>query len=270
MLFVTILSYCVLQLISCVKYTAITSKLDEIVFLYPGEARSERDLRNCSLNDVCGVVHKRFWKAPTVERLCRCNDKDKEDCPWNWNDDYTDPYTMYLDSRSQLKFCNQISSLNKCSSRKKALEVTDDTQVIATAHCYCPPYNYWSLGRHLSEHHHNGSVFTYDTYRCKPLDKCSEHQFCGFIRADTFSTYFRCSCPRGDLCLHSPNKKKAVPLNASELFFYGPAHRGYCLPFNTTSAMEFWSQLRTRHNTTLFRYFSFLRYYDESAHCKEI
>uniref|UniRef100_A0A8D8R3T2 Uncharacterized protein n=2 Tax=Cacopsylla melanoneura TaxID=428564 RepID=A0A8D8R3T2_9HEMI len=236
---VLFLTCSVIPWISGVKYTPITSKLDGIVFLYPGEARSERDLRNCSMNDVCGVVHKRFWLSPTVERLCRCDDKDKEDCPWNWNEDYTDPYTMYLDSRSQLKFCNKISEVKKCTEREKALEVSDKTQLIATAQCYCPPYNYWALGRHESEVHHNGSMFTNDAYRCKPLPKCTEHQFCGFIRADIFSTYFRCSCPRGDLCLHSTNKKKAEPLNAAELFFYGPALRGYCMPFNTTSALEY-------------------------------
>lgn len=63
------------------------------------QAVSERDLQLCGEHEVCSIVHKRFFYPKSVERFCRCADKE---CPLSWVD-APDNYTMYANNRAQMK-----------------------------------------------------------------------------------------------------------------------------------------------------------------------
>lgn len=58
------------------------------------------------------------------------------------------------------------------------------------------------------------------------LTKCGWDEFCGHVVAETYSTYYRCSCPAGAFCVHQDN----TPRNASELLYRGPTFRAHCFP----------------------------------------
>nr|CAD7439950.1 unnamed protein product [Timema bartmani] len=137
--------------LSTASFATTTNNEDDVDFLYPGEARSERGLPECSEHGICSTLHRRFWLPLLVERLCRC--PSRTECPWRWNN--TDHHTMSLDNRSQLKFCENVSSLLPCTPNQAAmvkLKTTDNnpTDYINstmytsyTVACYCPPRHYW-------------------------------------------------------------------------------------------------------------------------------
>lgn len=60
---------------------------------------------------------------------------------------------------------------------------------------------------------------------------CDSYDFCGFVRADIFSIYYRCSCPESNLCITKDKKKEIV----QELMYMGMAFRAYCDPWNISS-----------------------------------
>nr|CAD7454109.1 unnamed protein product [Timema tahoe] len=195
--------------LSTASFATTTNNEDDVDFLYPGEARSERGLPECSEHGICSTLHRRFWLPLLVERLCRC--PSRTECPWRWNN--TDHHTMSLDNRSQLKFCENVSSLLPCTPNQAAmvkLKTTDNN-----------PTDYI-----------NSTMYTSYTLR-----KCSSTQFCGNTRADHYSTYYRCSCPFGHMCLIKDQTKYQV----KELLFQGSAYKATCIPDSDTEL---------RHSTT--------------------
>nr|CAD7574604.1 unnamed protein product [Timema californicum] len=247
--------------LSTASFATTTNNEDDVDFVYPGEARSERGLPECSNHGICSTLHRRFWLPLLVERLCRC--PSRTECPWHWNN--TDHHTMSLDNRSQLKFCENVSSLLPCTPNQAAivkLKTTDNnpTDYINstmftsyTAACYCPPRHYWKQFNKTSiSDQGNGTRAEHTIYKCVKvhtliiimflscvqLRKCSSMQFCGNTRADHYSTYYRCSCPFGHMCLIKDQTKYQV----KELLFQGSAYKTTCIPDSGTEL---------RHSTNL-------------------
>ncbi|CAG7833848.1 unnamed protein product [Allacma fusca] len=220
------------------------SNYKEAIFTYPPQILSERDIPVCANEKdeliACNVVNQRYFYPPTIERLCRC--PDRSECPWEFSEYKTvqrkegrfkkiaDQNTVMLSSRSQLKFCNEVSSLEKCtkSLNETALKVVfmePNVRRILTQ-CHCPAFKRWILISDDSKEFSNGTILRTLSYSCDKLPKCNEGELCGHVRQDTYSTYFLCSCPLKTLC-YPPNMKDVY--NVSELFYTGPAIKAYCV-----------------------------------------
>ncbi|XP_054288282.1 uncharacterized protein LOC129003953 [Macrosteles quadrilineatus] len=206
------------------------SIVEKVVYKYPGKIRGDWELPECGTHSVCGVMRLRFWQSPTIYRLCRCVQGDE--CPWRWGNS-TDQYSMPLDNRSQLKFCQRVTELGQCSDKRSGMVESshyegDVHNLTTDALCHCHWPAYWQLHRHYYRNLHNGTIDNINYFRCAKMGKCRVNEFCGHIVADTFSTYQRCSCPVGSLCL---NRDRTIR-NATELMYSGPTYRAYCLPLN--------------------------------------
>ncbi|KAL0270835.1 UNVERIFIED_CONTAM: hypothetical protein PYX00_008116 [Menopon gallinae] len=142
-------------------------RINKVIVSYPSGVISERDLNVCELRSACNIIHKRFWLPPMVERLCRC--PHRNECPWTWSD--ADNQTVYLNNRSQMKFCSPVSDLPVCTQKKSAITVstlrtaTDDAKPTKnhtelqngdrsrrhnehrniTISCNCQEPHYWKL-----------------------------------------------------------------------------------------------------------------------------
>ncbi|XP_034250771.1 uncharacterized protein LOC117651113 [Thrips palmi] len=222
-------------------FASIDEKLLAVHFEYPGPAISERDLPICTSYAVCSVLHKRFWMSPIVQRLCRCL---RVECPYEWSD-YPENKTMHLDNRSQLKFCDDVSELSECGQNKLALTVAitttelestpvsptptveEERKLSVNVSCFCPSAFAWEEQpqKQVIQNPENGTIIV-TQYMCKPMQKCSSSEFCGNIRADYFSTYYRCSCPIGHMCL---NKNRTM-IKGNELLYEGQVYQAFCYP----------------------------------------
>ncbi|XP_065211850.1 uncharacterized protein LOC135839658 [Planococcus citri] len=214
-------------------------------FVYPGQAKSERDLSTCAPYEICSVVHKRYWFSIKVERLCRC-DVDGQECPNSWSDDNDengepDKYTMALNNRAQIKFCEPITALPNCLQQQSPAEdensintttsstaapvpverflhvinetrtetssidnaTTKNYKLTSKAECYCPPHNTWIAHTHRKNQTSAAVSHSSTSYRCSRLPKCKAGDTCGYERIDLYSNYYKCSCPYGYLCLRS-------------------------------------------------------------------
>ncbi|XP_050540753.1 kappa-scoloptoxin(11)-Ss1a-like [Daktulosphaira vitifoliae] len=214
----------------------VSSEMEnKAIYLYPGQTKSERDLNICEQYSVCNIVHLRFWFPPQIERLCKC--PNREECPWKWSTD--DKRTMLLNNRSQLKFCEPVYDLPDCTNKfSESITIErhkedNNIQVKAKVQCYCPQKTTWELIRHNQNDHHNTTIdksYIKDMYKCKKLKDCNASEFCGYIRTDYFSTYTKCSCPYGNLCLHKDKNE----ISAYEMFFHGMSYRAECTPYPQT------------------------------------
>jgi len=221
--------------VNCIStFTSLTSgNTDNTIFVYPGQSKSERDLSICEQYSVCNIVHHRFWFPNQVERLCKC--PNREECPWKWN---IDNYTMPLDNRSQLKFCKPINELPDCTT-KSGESITiikskedNNVQIKAKVNCNCPHHTNWVLTSHEQTLHHNKTTdisWVKDEFKCKKLNDCNAGEFCGHIRTDYYSTYSKCTCPYGFLCVHKDRQEGT----AYEMFFHGNSYRAECTQLNT-------------------------------------
>ncbi|KAK3909586.1 Kappa-scoloptoxin(11)-Ssd1b [Frankliniella fusca] len=148
-------------------------------------AVSERDLPICPENAVCSVLHNRFWMKLIVRRLCRC--LKRIECPWEWTD-HPDNNTIHLDSRSQLKFCDEVHELPECTQRKPALTVTttassgvkditltpavdEEKKLSVNVSCFCPMSFVWEELplREIIQSPENGTATVITHYKCKPV-----------------------------------------------------------------------------------------------------
>ncbi|XP_075225338.1 U-scoloptoxin(11)-Ssd2a-like [Lycorma delicatula] len=223
----------------CIKYINVTSASAHYLdndFHFLNQTVNDEILPTCSPNAVCSVIHKRFWSTPIVRTFCKC--KGAEDCIQRWHH-HPDSKTMQLDSRSQLKFCNHITDLPTCTVGKQAIKVqtktneeTSKQEVSAVVNCNCQWPIHWTLQRHSYKNYSNGTSISNDAYTCASLKKCKTNEFCGNIRADTFSAYYQCSCPVGTLCL---TKNRRIKDYASELLYEGHIYRATCRPFKLKS-----------------------------------
>ncbi|XP_049862515.1 U-scoloptoxin(11)-Sm2a-like [Schistocerca gregaria] len=208
------------------------SDSNEVEISYRGNSRSERSLPICELNVACNIVHKRFWFPIKVERLCRCHNTFQ--CSQQWSQ-IPDNYTMMLSNRSQLKFCNNISELQKCTTDEPAIQLQSVTATIprgrskkplvqtkAVVKCNCPMGRYWKRINAEADNETSTTV-----YQCADAKKCETNEICGYARADMYSIYYQCSCPAGNLCLFVDYNT----YNVTELFYSGAAYQALCTPF---------------------------------------
>ncbi|KDR09491.1 uncharacterized protein LOC110838670 [Zootermopsis nevadensis] len=212
---------------------SMNRKSDLVDIVYPPQAHSERGLAVCKSNAVCSVLYRRFWFRMRIERVCRC--PHRSECPMEWSSK-RDNYTMTLNNRSQLKFCQAVSELPQCSAKSYAITVMTQTatpslskETIHTsilAACNCPPNHYWKFHQHSGNKFENGTTYKRTTYKCMKLHKCNVKEFCGNMRADYYFTYYQCSCPHGLLCL----QKNHETYNVSEFLYTGSAYRAICSP----------------------------------------
>lgn len=74
----------------------------------------------------------------------------------------------------------------------------------------------------------NEKVHTF-SYVFFQLKDCNTGDFCGFIRTDYYSTYTKCTCPYGHLCLHKDRQESTT----YEMLFYGTSYRAECTLLST-------------------------------------
>ncbi|XP_034940995.1 U-scoloptoxin(11)-Sm7a-like [Chelonus insularis] len=211
------------------NFTRILSKPNNIVFKYGRGATGERTLYECGKHEACNVIHRRFWMPNLAERLCRCPNGDE--CPWT---DKIDDFSIPLNNRAILKFCEPVENKGLCKPRQTAAtvygEINDDqtymVPYIIDVDCICPSTHYWKLKKYDFI---NNRAF--QIYRCAKQRMCYSYEFCGFVREDFFSIYYRCSCPEGNLCVNTNKNTEIV----QELMYLGPAFRAYCDPWNKSS-----------------------------------
>jgi hypothetical protein len=60
------------------------------------------------------------------------------------------------------------------------------------------------------------------------LHRCDMDDMCGHVRADLFSAYYHCSCPKGSLCV---SRGQEAAKNVTEMLFLGLAYHAYCTPY---------------------------------------
>ncbi|XP_063981839.1 kappa-scoloptoxin(11)-Ssd1b-like [Diachasmimorpha longicaudata] len=218
-----------LTIISDGKYTRIKSKPRNVFFKYREGVAGEKTLPKCRPHDACNILYKRFWTDDIVERLCKCPSGDE--CPWT---DEFDNHTMSINNRSFLKFCEPLNHKNICKPRKTAAvvrgEVNENHQNL-TAHrvrvnCYCPNTHFW----HVQKYDYNDNI-VYQHFRCSKQRMCWSYEFCGLVRNDLYSTYYRCSCPTGNLCINRDKELETV----QEFLYSGDAINAYCHPWNRSS-----------------------------------
>ncbi|XP_014250797.1 uncharacterized protein LOC106667396 [Cimex lectularius] len=210
--------------------TIFYSKLDNVVYNYLNDIKNEKELEVCRPDSVCNVVNQRYWLPSKVYRVCRCA---KGQCPFEWkNDDQSVP----LDNQSQLKTCERTNNMEICSREDVGLTVKETKDKKAgiwkkdiSLKCRCDWPLYWRLSGTTMNMTHN-----FKEYTCSKLYKCQSGEFCAHIRADTYSAYYQCSCPKGHICI---TKDKTVR-NVTELLYHGPSLRAYCVRYvrmeNTT------------------------------------
>ncbi|KAK6630756.1 hypothetical protein RUM44_002925 [Polyplax serrata] len=226
--------------------SSFANKLNKVTFIYPTGTQSERDLFICPENSACNIIHKRFWLPPLVERMCRC--PQRHECKWLWTEEANN-YTMMLDNRSQIKFCSDLSELPSCSLKKVAVQeivktsssnttdigaqknrfgqklIKQRDQRNVTSFCHCKEPHYWKL-RANSTKFDEVTHTRQQSYVCSKLKKCISKELCGYIRTDTYSTYYRCSCPKGHMCI---SKDKTL-YKMEEMLFNGRGYKAFCYP----------------------------------------
>ncbi|XP_044013268.1 kappa-scoloptoxin(11)-Ss1a-like [Aphidius gifuensis] len=214
------------------KYTRISSKPSDIVFQYRDGAPGEKSLDECKKNEACSVIYKRFWMPNLSQRLCRCY--DGIECPWSTKNDNQ---SMSLNNRSLLKFCEPINHKKTCKSHQIAAIVNgiiddEQTNIIVESvkiDCSCPKSHYWKI----SEYSYIDNKL-YQVFKCAKQRKCLSYEFCGFVRADFYSIYYRCLCPAGNICITKYEKSE----NIQELMYLGEGYEAFCEPWNSTSIFD--------------------------------
>ncbi|XP_017882126.1 uncharacterized protein LOC108626139 [Ceratina calcarata] len=210
------------------SYVVINSKSSNVTFRYFDGIHGESDLHECEMNEACSVIHNRFWASSLTERLCRC--RNGKECPWQWTKELGNT-SVSLNNRSHIEFCISIAELDACTHTQEAIKIygksdRNNSYLIpqnATVNCICPESHYWRLQKYT---YGNNDLIT-QTFKCVKKRMCYSYEFCGHIRSDLYSTYYRCTCPENHLCIFKDRERE----NVQELFYSGPAYKGYCLPF---------------------------------------
>nr|XP_012149419.1 PREDICTED: uncharacterized protein LOC105663650 isoform X1 [Megachile rotundata] len=209
-------------------YTIINSKLNNITFKYSDDINGESDLHECKINEVCNVIYDRFWVSSLTERICRC--PNRKECLWQWLKEPED-MSLQLNNKSYMKFCSPIAEMNVCTRNEEAVQIYGKsdrnnsylTPYNVTLHCTCPESHFWRLQKYVYEE----NDLIVQTFKCVKKRMCVTREFCGHIRADLYSTYYKCTCPQNHLCIFKDQNKE----NVQELLYSGPAYKGYCIPF---------------------------------------
>lgn len=91
----------------------------------------------------------------------------------------------------------------------------------------CTEENYWKFLRASKTNDKiNGTTKYKKEYRCHPLKKCDTYDFCGHVRTDLNSIFYKCSCPEGHYCIYKNQTMHA----AIEILYSGSAYRAICQP----------------------------------------
>lgn len=97
---------------------------------------------------VCNVIYDRYWMADEVEKMCECPEGSV--CPTMYSNP-NDEYSLHINSRTQIKFCEPIDSLQKCERNQLAITIKrvyhlDNLQNETTVlHCLCDNRTYWKF-----------------------------------------------------------------------------------------------------------------------------
>lgn len=194
--------------------------------VYLNEATSERSLPVCNNpRTACNIIHKRFWMTPLVKRLCKC--PDFTECPQEWSQDAD--HTVMLNSRAQMKFCGQVGNLPNCRATETAMAIenyntSSGPRYNIEVNCYCPGWHYFNRQHIDTSKNNEGNMVRKEHYKCQLIEECATGEFCGHITADFYETYYKCSCPKKDICIMNERRR----IYASEALYNGLAYRGIC------------------------------------------
>ncbi|XP_053980345.1 U-scoloptoxin(11)-Sm2a-like isoform X2 [Hylaeus volcanicus] len=210
------------------SYSIISSKLSNVTFKYMDGINGESDIHECEINEVCNVIHNRFWVSSLTERLCRC--PNGKECPWQWKEQLGN-WSLSLNNKSHMEFCTPVTEMDVCKYENEGIKVygksnKNNSYLIpynVTLSCTCPQSYYWRLKKYVYEE----NDFITQTFKCIKERMCYTHEFCGYIRSDLYSTYYRCTCPENHLCIFNNRTSE----NVQELLYSGPAYKAHCLPF---------------------------------------
>ncbi|XP_051155975.1 kappa-scoloptoxin(11)-Ssd1b-like [Leptopilina boulardi] len=231
-----ILSIFLTFLVKC-REVVIKSKDSTVVFAYRPGIEGESGLGICEPNEACNIVHNRFWLPTLTERLCRCT--EGRECPWNWNyiktSNRSSDSSIIINNRSVLQFCSptNLKNMKICSSKESAITFLGESNhnnslqypLSIKANCKCRNPFFWILQK--AKYIENKSVL--QVYKCATQWMCDPLEFCGHVRTDLFSIYYRCTCPEKHWCIFQTNKQEAENY-VHELAYTGTAFKAYCIP----------------------------------------
>lgn len=131
------------------------------------------------------------------------------------------------------QFCSAINNIRSCNKKETALIVRtvnvnfSKTRYSVSVRCYCSQEHYWEHFKTYRGSNKLNNTTTYKKeYKCALLKKCDTHEFCGNVRTDQNSIFYRCSCPEGHLCIYKDQDTDSV----EELLYKGLAYRAICEP----------------------------------------
>lgn len=98
-------------------------------------------------------------------------------------------------------------------------------------HCYCSNENYWKFYRTTRNSNNMTDTSRFiKLFRCDPLERCTTDDFCGNVRIDQNSIYYRCSCPRNHLCVYRDKNR----YKAEEPLYHGMVYKAVCEPIDSS------------------------------------
>lgn len=122
--------------------------------------RSEdSEVPTCEQFDICNLVHKPRWGDSMVEKLCNC--PEGSPCPTNFSPG--DGKSMLINARSQMKFCETLSTLQAelemCDGNETAIQVRTVYQMAQilnvsariTCNCNHDGPNYWKYHSRIGQ-----------------------------------------------------------------------------------------------------------------------
>lgn len=74
------------------------------------QINGESDLHECKLDEVCSMIHDRFWVSKLTERLCRC--PNGHECPWQWTKELGNT-SISLNNKSRMEVCKKCMLYGK-------------------------------------------------------------------------------------------------------------------------------------------------------------
>lgn len=220
------------------REVVIKSKESTVVFAYRPGIEGESGLDVCEPNEACNIVHNRFWLPTLTERLCRCS--EGQECPWQWNlgkisNSNTSESSITINNRSVLQFCSskELKNMKTCSTDDSAITLvgkSNSNNTLMHSHsikveCKCRNPFFWKLQR--VKYMENEMIL--QDYKCATQWMCESLDFCGHVRTDFYSVYYRCTCPQNHWCIF-PTNKQEYNNYVHELAYTGAAFKAYCIP----------------------------------------
>lgn len=188
----------------------------------------------CDKYAVCNVIHNRHWMPNLIEKICTCANGT---CPALYAEK-NDESALQINSRTQVRFCEPITTLAKCKTNQLAItmkriyHLDNLSSGKAILHCLCDEHSYWKFNQSYGDYLDNDKALIEisDDYTCTQLKQCEPREFCGYARSDFGFVFHRCTCPLYHKCGYDIEDDDDIEDVVQELFYNGLGYRARCIP----------------------------------------